>query len=261
MREEPATLLLRSYRHPPEGTLAKLYAARFRVILALAGVFGIDTARVCMPVPQPRRIAASSRGGTPEPRASPDPAMDLDALLERLESVEDVGKFLANNAAYRGPSGAVEFLWEYRQEPRNFQEKAWRGPCNNFAEFAGTWVLQRGGIPYVVSLCPRGLLPKAREDWHQFLACKRTDGILIVFDNRSVLVSEESLEKYLAREHPAMTIAPVGGIIRWKKVQNDPRAKLLQHILLPSLASGEEMEEADIPLVPGEEPASLSPVT
>lgn len=213
----------------------RLAQVRTYIFLALAAFAG-DTARVCAPIDPPPRISSnSSTPMTKNTQLSAD--ADMDTIMESLDSLDAFREFLNKVVIIEYPSNVVEFLRTWRQSPEHMRqvneegETIFSGPCNNATELHGRWALQHGGKPYVVSLCPIGILSKIRENSHQILICKIDKNHLAVFNNDDVMVWEGTFENYLKVWQPCMTVAPIGGVVPWTgTLQDSARAKILDHI-------------------------------
>ncbi|MFA5799839.1 MAG: hypothetical protein WC840_02665 [Candidatus Peribacteraceae bacterium] len=205
--------------------LKVLHTKKFYTLVALAALIG-DTMRVSHPVDPPPVIAQNS--GTSVPHPPPSPEMDIETLMESIDTVEDLTEFLDQHVKILGPGTLWEFLRTFRQDPEGMQENDWTGPCNNVVEFHGRFALQHGGKPYLVTIYPVGFRPKFRKSWHQMIVCKTAPDHLVIFDNHSAIDYDGTFEKFLQEHYAGMTVLPVGGVIPWTgTVPDAARAKIL----------------------------------
>lgn len=210
-------------------------------LLLSTGTFVADTVRVTLPVTQPQRISAGS-SSFPSWKSLPTEC-DASTLIELIATVEDLKEFLTARATHRNAEGVSDFLCTYRESPEDFRQDGWTGPCNTFAEFTAHWAYVHGGIPYTVSLCPKGVTSKLTKGWHQITVCRVGHHQLLIFDNEDAIEWEGTLEEYVTAERADMTIFSIGGVIPWRKTQDTIRAKFLDHLR----RNMTELEESPLP--------------
>jgi len=199
-------------------------------LLAIGSVLAWENSQAISPVPQPQRVAACPIVSPSQGASFVDPDGDADAIIGQLSTVDDFREFLSEHCSQRNVDDAGDFIATFRQSPRELQAQGWQGPCNNLAEFSAHWAYVHGGAPYIVSLCPPGITEKFSRPWHQLAVCQESGGRLFVFDNTTLCEWDGSLEEYIRKEHPALVIAPVGGVVPWKQVRETFRARILEHL-------------------------------
>jgi len=222
--------LLHQKRRRPDcrSTLCSLSA---KVWIAVGALALLDTNNAIKPVPQPQRISQSGSGLSyvSLTAAKPSPDADIDELMISLPTVEDVQEFLMKHTEHENVYNPATFLTTFRESPERFQQHGWTGPCNTFAEFASYWAYVHGGSPYIITLWPKGIFTKCRENWHQIAACRTSDKEMLIFDNQSVTPWKGTIEEYVEETHPEKSVASLGGVILWRLTQDNFRAKLADH--------------------------------
>ena len=210
----------------------------FRVALAIAI---LKVAYDLRPAEQPQRFSPFARR-TPE-ATLPNPDTDIEELLRLLPTPETLGAFLKQHGESEGMGSSLHFLQTYRRNPEEFQHARWKGPCNNFAEFGCEWGARYGYTMYLVSLWPR----EHGASWHQFAAaCLTKNRRYLIIDNTDVMEWQGSLEEYIATHYSHLEVLPVGGIVEWKRTQNNLLARFAGQIT----GNATTMEESH-PLRPG----------
>jgi len=199
-------------------------------LLAIGSVLAWENTQAISPVAQPQRVASARIASPSQSATFVDPEGDTDAIIEQLGTVDDFREFLDKHCSQRNVDGAGDFIATFRQSPEALQAQGWQGPCNNLAEFSAHWAYVHGGAPYIVSLCPPGITDKFSHPWHQLAICQEPCGRLLIFDNTTLCEWDGSLEEYVRKEHPALVIAPVGGVVPWKQVRETFRARILEHV-------------------------------
>ncbi|MFA7682359.1 MAG: hypothetical protein WCX61_05005 [Candidatus Peribacteraceae bacterium] len=223
------------------------------ILLAIGGMLGWDTIDATAPIPQPTRFNHSSVAALSPTKDAVQPQENIEQIFSQITTVEDLMQFLEKHCKHRDAKGICDFFATFRCRPEELQNAEWNGPCNTFAEFTAQWAYRHGGAPYLVSLYPKGILPKLNETWHQFAINKLPNGHYIIFDNTSVYLWEKSLEEYIAKDHPNRTMMAIGGLVRWRLLQNTWQARLCNH-----LAPNEtELECAPLPLHRHPQPPAL----
>lgn len=240
MRESPPPLS--SKKKDMRTSLADI---RLQIFLAAGAILGNDCAEKIRPIEQPPRIAtAQSDSGTYYPMPIPEPDADMETIMHSLQTVEDLEEFLKKNTEHENV-GLTEFVRSYRRSPRELQQNDWKGPCNNFAEFTAEWAYKHGGIPYLISVWPEDVLQKFGNAWHQFTACKLQNGTYVIFDSRDVVEWKGDLTEYIRQLSPNWDTTPVN-ITRWRKTQENVRARWAQH--LQNTCDENNMEPGNLPL-------------
>jgi len=210
----------------------------------------LDTATALRPAPQPEQISAYTAPlTTGDEENLLSPTGNVDALIRNLRTTKDLEIFLEKNTTYKQSPFSPNFINTYRESPTQFQKNGWEGSCSHFAEFNATWAYVHGGKPYMVTLCPRGLIEKKSDLWHQVVVCKHHNGQFVVFRNQNVELISGPLTAYLSKEYPTMELMPFGSIIPWRARKDDWRAKAGEHIFLSSV-NPETMETGNLPLSP-----------
>ena len=239
------TLSLASRCNRSRPRRCSILSTQMNVLLAIGSLLAVETTDAIQPVKQPLRIEPRSAsafhpGGTRHP-VSPDE--DIHSIMHGLETVEDLEKFLHEHTIHKNEDVDAGFFETYRQDPEDFQAQGWKGPCNNFAEFTAHWAYCHGGTPYIVSLCPKGVVPKCTDSWHQVTVCKMEDGRLLIFNNEIITWWNGTLDDYIEKKFPTFDVFPFGGVIEWKLAQNNFRAKAAQHFV----PNETEMKESSLP--------------
>jgi hypothetical protein len=106
--------------HPRSRVLAFMKTKKFAVFVALAAFSG-DTERVYQQkIPPPPVITSNS--GTPVSHEKPSPNMDIETLMQSIETVEDLQEFLKHRSEHENPY-PWDFFRTFRQPPGKIQEK------------------------------------------------------------------------------------------------------------------------------------------
>lgn len=216
---------------------------QLHVALSVGGLLGGYAGYEIQPPPAPVRFAPRVSDGTLHV-VSPDE--DIGTIFAYLQTVDDLAVFLRMHTHSDEAGNPLSFLSRFRQSPASLQRDGWKGTCNNFAEFTAEWAYRHSGIPYIVTLWPKGSLSKLRESWHQLTACRLPDGRLLLFDNTEIFILRGTLACYVAGAHEGKEIPSIGGIIEWQLARDTPLAKFHQHLALPSITE-DAMRPCDLP--------------
>ncbi len=211
------------------------------LVLSIAAAGGAKVTQMMQPVEQPVPVAqsANSAGTAPGP-AHPD--MPIDELMRCLDTAEALQAFLETHTRFDDVGFPVRFVQTFRQHPEAFRRSGWTGPCNTYANFTGEWAAARGLSSYTVSMWPENPGARLAKAWHSFQAICIADGKhYIVFDNQSMTDWHGSLEEYVAEKHPRMRVLPAGGIVLWRRTQENFLGSLSLHFHANQTVHRQEM--------------------
>ncbi len=154
-------------------------------------------------------------------RILPSPDAPIEEIMYRLETPNDVRRFMEENIKYEYANFPVGFVSTYRRSSEEFQKAGWKGCCNNTAEFACEWGERQGYDMYLVSLWPKKTHERVYEPWHQMaVLCVQNFHHYIIFDNTQVVDWKGDLDSYISSKHPDMTTLPNSGQVEWRSTQD-----------------------------------------
>jgi hypothetical protein len=177
-------------------------------------------------------------------RPLPSPDAPIQEIIDSLNTDDRYQKFIKKHGSRYFPITPWTFLGNYGYSPESFQENNWKAPCNGYAEFACEVGARHGKKMYLLGLWPDGTKDretnesfedhKHRTSWHLVAFYKTYDENtgqyqFIIFNGDIVkLKPGEPLSTFTHEEHYEI-IEPVGGIVEWKRVSDDWRAKIARH--------------------------------
>ncbi|OGJ63222.1 hypothetical protein A3A67_02835 [Candidatus Peribacteria bacterium RIFCSPLOWO2_01_FULL_51_18] len=232
---DPETKIDHAKQNLPRSRVMEfMMTKKFAVFALMAGFLG-DTERIYRQKIPPPPIVVQS-GGSPVPHEAPDPKMDIETLIQAIETVEDLEEFLKANAKHENP-WIWNFFRTYRQPPERFKKNKkldpknktvkFEGPCNNFTELIGRWALEHGGEPAIYSTFPYWNLEKA----HQMVVCKTGQNHLTIFENTTVHEFDGTFDEFLKSNGNHAFVLPIGGRIPYTGTVPDSwRAKFWDHV-------------------------------
>jgi len=197
------------------------------------------------PIDQPQQFDHIDPTAYSSPRSLPPPDASIDSIMQELMTVEDYAAFVEKYTEFETPSFPVEFFSTYRRSPEEFQKAGWKGCCNDYTEFACEWAYRHRYTPYVISICPEGILEPIKDEWHQFAAMRTDQTAYIIFDNTSVIGWQGDIEEYIAEKHSHSVMLPIAGCAKWVKTQNNWTARMAYQ----TVQNEHDMELSEMPII------------
>lgn len=207
-------------------------------------LFGVLAARVA-PVEQPDQFIPLDQSSLVNQREIPDPNEPIDTILHNLRTPQEYQAFVEMHTTFDTPSFPVEFFSTYRRSPEEFQKAGWKGCCNDYAELACNWAYRHRCTPYIVSICPQGVLGPMTKGWHQFAAVNVEEDAYVIFDNTNVIFWNGNIEEYIAKHHNTCTLLPYGGCVPWQNTQDNWTARMAYQ----SVPNTTRFEQSSLPNV------------
>ncbi len=211
------------------------------IIVLGMGALKAAYADLIAPIPQSEVLSSSMVDTDCYIDDLPPPDTDSETLL--LCRYETINRFFSTHGTVpRTTLG--EFFVTYGESPDALHNNNWQGPCNNFMTFFGEWGTRRGHPVYSVNLVPRNVLQITSRDWHQIGAiCVVPDREYLIADNTRITLWKGTLEEYIECYSPELCIAPVCGIRRWYRTQDNFFGRTAIQ-----MGTNEEMEPTTVPI-------------
>tara|TARA_Y100000310_G_C20697455_1_gene826683 strand:- start:3142 stop:4017 length:876 start_codon:yes stop_codon:yes gene_type:complete len=178
------------------------------------------------PVEQPDRYEPIDPYVYNYPRELPSPDAPVETIMRNLLTPQDYASFIDKYTTFETPSFPIEFFNTYRRSPQEFQNAGWQGCCNDYTEFACNWAYRHRHTPYVVSICPEGIIEPIKDGWHQFAVLRTDEDSLLIFDNKTVAQWNGTVDEYIEEKHSSSTMLPFGGCAKWKRTQDNWTARM-----------------------------------
>lgn len=162
------------------------------------------------PIDQPQQFDHIDPTAYSSPRSLPPPDASIDFIMQELMTVEDYAAFV-----------------------------------EKYTEFACEWAYRHRYTPYVISICPEGILEPIKDEWHQFAAMRTDQTAYIIFDNTSVIGWQGDIEEYIAEKHSHSVMLPIAGCAKWVKTQNNWTARMAYQ----TVQNEHDMELSEMPII------------
>ena len=208
-------------------------------------IFAALTHRIT-PVDQPETLDPMHPSVYPYKKSLPSPDASIDVIMKELLSPEEYIAFVTEHTTFETPSFPVEFFDTYRRSPEDFQAAGWKGCCNDYAEFACNWAYLHRYSPYIVSICPKGVIEPIKESWHQFAVIRTSEDQYVILDNTTIHYWISSIDDYIAEHHSGSTLLPLGGCVQWQKTKDNWTARMAQQ----GFPNEDNLEISEIPYIP-----------
>jgi hypothetical protein len=178
------------------------------------------------PVEQPKPFPAPYSMVNAGERPLPLPTDPIDYIMEQLETIEAVEKFLKLHTSYQFVTFPAGFVKTFHRTPEEFL-KAGGGPCNNFCEFVNQWASKRGMQTYSIVFKPAAITDLTHVAWHEcVLFCIKRNEEYVMFDNGNCIRWRGTVEELRRKHCPEMSIYQ---IVPWKLTRPSFVGRLSMH--------------------------------